>query len=118
MNKLILLFLIGAGSGGVMADSSREQTIYNTYNNYLSETTVNQNSDCKEKALSAAQSNNQMAYGVHRPQMSIGGGYCNGDSAVSVMFGGRLCDKCSFINGNLGYDGEDAVVGAGVLILF
>jgi hypothetical protein len=103
-------------SFSAFADGGHGST-HSTINNYTE--IVNKYADnCKGKALSAAHGNNQIAYGVRTPQLSIGGGYCGGDSAVSLMLGGRFCDKCNLVNGSIGYDGEDAVLGAGILILF
>jgi hypothetical protein len=115
MNKLILLFLIGAGS--VMADSNREQTIYNTYNN-SSETTINQYDGCKGAALSSAIGNTHMAFGVRKPQLSVGIGVCEGEYAGSVMFGDRPCDSCAMMNGSFSTNGDVNTFGLGATFAF
>jgi hypothetical protein len=116
MNKIFLLFLIGAGSA--MADSSREQTIYNTYNNHLSETTVNQYDDCKGAALSSAIGNTQMYLGTRKPQLSVGMGSCGGEYAGSLMFGARPCDSCALVNGSFSTNGDVNTLGIGATFLF
>jgi hypothetical protein len=82
MNKLILLFLIGAGSA--MADSSREQTIYNAYNNYLSEPTYSTINNDTAAALSAAADQHHFDWATNKWQASAGVGQSESEQALSV----------------------------------